>query len=380
MKFAKALFIVLYGLASTIAAFKVQEDDDVDLKMNKILQRVLKDFPEIQERIASLDHDEFSELQDIWKMFKSKYAKVYTDAKSEKDAMNNLSQKIRHILKIKFSDKKTHFKIALNEFSDLSEEQLKTRLYGLRIPKSKLKSLRTKLKKRGNSKIDFKSIKYILPSVDLRERGIISPVKNQKECGGCYSFATTGLLEAVHKFRSNTSIVFSEQQLIDCSRKYGNLGCEGGLMEDCFAYLKDHGIQENSTYPYVNDDGKCRYDPNKTVAYVSHFRTFEPGDEVSIMHTLQYTPVAVGIDASSFEFTQYAGGIFDSENCFKEFVNHAVLLVGYGSETDENNKTIDYWIIKNSWGPTWGEDGYVRLLRNGQNYCGVASIASTAIL
>ena len=218
-------------------------------------------------------------------------------------------------------------------------------------------------------------------SVDWRDKGVVSAVKNQGMCGSCWTFSSTGALEAHHaiQFGSWRTHELSEQQLLDCAGDFDNHGCDGGLPSHAFEYVHSAGgIATEFTYPYhANTTGACSTESIKMIgAKTSRSFNVTEGDEESIKRILATVgPVSIAFQVVD-DFRFYHRGIYASELCHSgpQDVNHAVLVVGYGEEGD-----VPYWIIKNSWGPEWGEEGYFRMVRN-KNMCGVATCASYPVL
>jgi cathepsin L len=210
-------------------------------------------------------------------------------------------------------------------------------------------------------------------SVDWRQKGAVTPIKNQQQCGSCYSFSSTGSLEGLNAIKNGKLVSFSEQQIVDCSSSYGNMGCNGGLMDNCFKYTAAKGIEPASAYPYKAVQGKCQYSKAKTVFKNTGFSDVPQGDNDALAAAVAQQPVSVGIEADSSAFQLYTSGIFNDDSCGTQ-LDHGVLNVGYGASGQ-----TDYWIIKNSWGTTWGESGYMRMIKQsgtGPGMCGVANTAS----
>ncbi|KAN0009255.1 hypothetical protein ACTFIU_006530 [Dictyostelium citrinum] len=210
-------------------------------------------------------------------------------------------------------------------------------------------------------------------SIDWRLYNKVNLVKNQGSCGSCYAFSAVAALESHYAIRNNRMIDLSEQNLVDCTVKYGNGGCNGGWMHTCFKYVVENGgINQQHNYPYKGRVGECTYDYKDTSSRISNFVIIPRNDENALADAVAAVgPVSIAYDASTVEFMYYKGGIYHSKDCQRTRTTHAVLVVGYGSENG-----VDYWILKNSWGPGWGERGFFRMRRNTGNQCGVATLSS----
>ncbi|ROT73985.1 cathepsin l [Penaeus vannamei] len=228
----------------------------------------------------------------------------------------------------------------------------------------------------------------------------VTPVKDQKQCGSCWAFSTVGscsavprscaseqlkfllgvasvdgrVLEGQHFLKDGKLVSLSEQNLVDCSDKFGNMGCMGGLMDQAFRYIKaNKGIDTEDSYPYEAQDGKCRFDASNVGATDTGYVDVEHGSESALKKAVATIgPISVGIDASQSTFHFYHTGVYHDDHCSSTMLDHGVLAVGYGS--DENGG--DFWLVKNSWNTSWGDKGYIKMSRNRNNNCGIASQAS----
>jgi cathepsin L len=210
-------------------------------------------------------------------------------------------------------------------------------------------------------------------TVDWREKGAVTGVKNQGQCGSCWSFSATGSLEGQHFLKTGTLVSLSEQNLIDCSTRYGNHGCKGGLMDNAFRYIEaNHGIDTERSYPYQAHDELCRFREANVGATLNGYVDIPRRDEKALTQAIQAIgPISVAIDASKKTFHYYKSGVYYDFLCSSTKLDHGVLAVGYGTMDGK-----DYYIVKNSWGPQWGMEGYVMMSRNRENNCGIATQAS----
>ena len=214
-------------------------------------------------------------------------------------------------------------------------------------------------------------------SVDWVTLGAVTPIKNQQNCGSCWAFSTVSALESLHKIQTGNLVEFSEQQLVSCSQKYMNMGCNGGLMQNAFSYVVDNGITTEQSYPYTSGttekSGTCK---SFTSVYKIKGCYNVGSNEYQLTQHIAKQPVSVSIDAGSRNFQLYSSGIFDapcgSGQNGEIVLNHGVVAVGYGTSNGKN-----YYRVRNSWG-NWGDNGYIYLLRNFNSTVGTCGIAEDA--
>jgi C1A family cysteine protease len=249
--------------------------------------------------------------------------------------------------------------MGMNEWSDLTSEEWKGMSNGYRARPHTSTLIRPAKKVVGD-----------ISPVDWRQKGAVTPVKNQGQCGSCWAFSTTGSVEGAWVVAGNPLVSLSEQQLVDCAGSAGNQGCNGGLMDNAFNWIiQNGGICSESDYPYSGEDGSCQTSC-KPAATISSFVDVTSGDENALLQALLVSgPVSIAIEADQSVFQMYQGGIITSPACGTN-LDHGVLIVGSGTEG-----TQDYWLVKNSWGASWGENGYVRLAY-GTNECGLSTVPS----
>jgi cathepsin L len=256
------------------------------------------------------------------------------------------------------------FSVGLNVFADLTNEEFRAAFNGMNI--SKVPGPNT-LKAR------------VPASVDWRTKGVVTPIKNQGQCGSCWSFSTTGSVEGIHAISTGKLVSLSEQNLVDCSTPEGNMGCEGGLMDSAFQYIiSNKGIDTEASYPYTaTGPNACRFNRANVGATISSYKDVVSGSESALQVAVAQQPTSVAIDASHMSFQLYTGGIYNEPACSSSQLDHGVLAVGYGVDSASGSP---YWLVKNSWGTSWGMRGYIWMSRNKNNQCGIATAASFPIV
>jgi len=307
-----------------------------------------------------------SDLDSEWQAYKSYHTKKYSSSEESLRRLiweENLKRVALHNLEAAMG--KHTYTLAMNEFADLSgEEFAKIVLGSCVIPKRNSTGAATFLKS---------PFITVPTAVDWRDKNLVTPIKDQKQCGSCWAFSTTGSLEGQHSKKTGKLVSLSEQQLVDCSGKFGNYGCMGGLMDNAFRYIKANGgIDTEASYPYEARDGHCRFKPADIGATVAGYTDIPEGDEAALTQAIATVgPISVAIDASHFSFQLYHTGVYYEKRCSSTRLDHGVLAVGYGTEDGQ-----DFYWVKNSWGVSWGQKGYIKMARNRHNNCGIATQSS----
>ncbi len=319
----------------------------------------------------------FDLVKEEWNAFKMEHNKTYEDEMEDKYRMKIYAENKHRIAKHnqRYSKGLVSFQLKPNKYADLLHHEFVHLMNGFNKTAKHSKSVY------GRKGGEVRGATFIAPAhvtfpdqVDWRKKGAVTDVKDQGKCGSFWSFSTTGALEGQHFRKSGFLVSLSEQNLIDCSAAYGNNGCNGGLMDNAFKYIRDNGgIDTEKSYPYEAVDDKCRYNAKNAGAEDVGFVDIPQGDEEKLMAAIATVgPVSVAIDASQESFQFYSDGVYFDENCSSENLDHGVLAVGYGTDEDGG----DYWLVKNSWGRSWGQLGYIKMARNKNNHCGIATAAS----
>ncbi|XP_031496734.1 senescence-specific cysteine protease SAG39-like [Nymphaea colorata] len=265
-----------------------------------------------------------------------------------------------------FNSRNQSYILGINQFADMTNEEFLAARTGLK---------KTSSGRASGSPFRYAGVTAVPPSMDWRVKGAVTPVKDQGLCGCCWAFSAVAAIEGLTKLKTGKLISLSEQQLVDCDIHGSDEGCNGGLMDSAFQYIiNNHGLTTEANYPYMGSDGTCNARKNKSpAATIRGFEDVPANDEAALLKAVANQPVSVAIDAGGYAFQFYKSGIF-SGDC-GTLLNHAVTAVGYGTAKDGTK----YWLVKNSWGSSWGEGGYIRMksdIASKSGLCGIAMQAS----
>jgi len=297
----------------------------------------------------------------VWDLFKTVHGKSYSSEAEEALRMNIFFERVAEIEQhnARFEAGEETFTMVINRFSDMLASELSSKMNGVISP-AKIEATFTKLGSEAAAALP--------DTVDWRSEGIVTPIKDQTGCGCCWAFSTVASFEGQHAKKTGKLVSLSEQQLVDCSTD--DSGCGGGWMANAFLYLiKAGGSETEADYPYYAENRACEFNISKVAATLTgHVLVTPQGDEDLLKQAVATIgPMSVAVDALPSWFS-YGGGIYYEAKCSSTTMTHGVTVVGYGSENG-----TDYWLVKNSWGAGWGEEGYIRMSRNRNNNCGIAT-------
>ncbi|KAJ3687511.1 hypothetical protein LUZ61_016675 [Rhynchospora tenuis] len=312
----------------------------------------------------NLESDET--LWQLYEKWRSQHT-VSRDLTDKHKRFNVFKENVRYIHE--FNKKDKPYKLALNKFADMTREEFRQTYAGSKIHHHRM----LRGAPGGSEGFIYENVKSMPASVDWREKGAVTSVKDQGQCGSCWAFSTVVAVEGINQIRTKELVSLSEQQLVNCDTSK-NYGCNGGLMDYAFEYIKKNGgITTEKDYPYMAEEGSCNSALEKAqVVTIDGYQDVPENNETALLQAVANQPVSVAIEASGFEFQFYSEGVFTGE-CGTD-LDHGVAVVGYGTTQDGTK----YWIVRNSWGPEWGEAGYIRMKRDVKAKTGLCGIAMEA--
>merc|ERR1719276_727686 len=295
-----------------------------------------------------MDHYDYKFME-----FVTKHGKSY-GTRAEYDFRAALFKENYQFMEQHNASNETHT-VEINEMSDFTQEEW-SRMLGYQAAN----------RERNTVVLDEANLQ---DEVDWRTKGAVTPVKNQGRCGSCWAFSTTGAVEGAYFNKHGELKSFAEQQLVDCAQKYGNHGCQGGLMDLAFKYIEaGNPLMLEADYPYTAKNGRsCKYDKSQGVGSVASFKDVQHMSVSQLKAALNIAPVSIAIEADKRVFQMYHSGVISGSACGTQ-LDHGVLAVGYGTLEGQ-----DFFLVKNSWGPSWGDHGYVRIAADSSNTCGILS-------
>jgi C1A family cysteine protease len=277
-----------------------------------------------------------------WNEYIKKFPNININALSEFHFGQNIKWIIEH------NSIGNSYEVGITPFIHLSDTEWKSMFNNITIDKY------------DSSELFSSNLRGVPSYWNWVEQGVTTPVKNQLQCGSCYSFSSTETVETTWAIKSGNLEVLSTQQIVDCSKL--NSGCNGGLQSRVYKYLESNQQCSEKDYSYTGKEGKCQTCTGiipKLSSYVS-----VNNDEKEMAKALMVTSLAVAIQANQKQFQSYTSGVLDFD-CGTD-LDHAVTIEGMGTESGK-----DYWLVRNSWGSDWGEYGYVKMAR-GKDLCGIS--------
>uniref|UniRef100_A0A0E0KN60 Peptidase C1A papain C-terminal domain-containing protein n=1 Tax=Oryza punctata TaxID=4537 RepID=A0A0E0KN60_ORYPU len=298
----------------------------------------------------------------------AKHGRAYADDAEKARRLEVFRDNVAFIESVNAAVNQHKFWLEENQFADLTNAEFRATRTGFK-PSSRSNRAPTAFRYANVSAGDLPA------SVDWRSKGAVNPVKDQGDCGCCWAFSAVAAMEGAVKLTTGKLVSLSEQELVSCDVKGEDQGCEGGLMDDAFEFIiKNGGLAAESDYPYTASDDKCAT-AGAAAATIKGYEDVPANDEAALLKAVANQPVSVAIDGGDRHFQFYKGGVLSgADGCATE-LDHAITAVGYGVASDGTK----YWLMKNSWGTSWGEDGYVRMERdvdNKKGVCGLAMMAS----
>ncbi|XP_021801883.1 senescence-specific cysteine protease SAG39-like [Prunus avium] len=293
-----------------------------------------------------------------------RYGREYDDVNEKQKRFEIFKKNVAYI-ESSNSDANKSYKLSVNQFADQTNEEVKASRNGF---KGREYSTKTTFK--------YENITVVPSTMDWRSKGAVTPMKDQGQCGSCWAFAAVAAVEGITQLTTGKLISLSEQEVVDCDINGEDIGCGGGYPDGAFEFInQNQGISSEANYNYTGVDGRCNTQATHA-ASITGYEDVPASNEEALLKAVANQPVSVCIDAGEYDFMYYKSGVFTG-SCGLE-IDHCVTAIGYGV-SDNGTK---YWLLKNSWGKEWGEEGYMRMQRDvyaKEGLCGVAMFGSYPI-
>lgn len=347
----KLLLIAITGAAMILTTYIATNKSTITNKQTGFLKSSTSSVP--------------TPIYDAWVHWKQRYGKSYGTDNEDSYRLGVFYDNFKYVNANQPAD--GMYRLGLNQFADMSPAEFKKTYLNTKKPETK-KNYQS-LKRADSGFEDYGPTK-----VDWIAQNAVTPIKNQGQCGSCWSFSAGGSTEGLGAIKTGELRSFSEQQQMDCSKDLGNQSCQGGYMDKALQYIAQKGIMLDKDYPYyAQDRNQCDYDATKVAFQPTGYVDVPQDDSDELRKAVAQVPVSVGVAAEQLQF--YVDGIWHYDLCLTE-PDHGVLIVGYDTDDITGMK---YWKVKNSWGTAWGEDGYIRMKRvdgKGVGICGITKMAA----
>ncbi|XP_020089331.1 fruit bromelain-like [Ananas comosus] len=288
----------------------------------------------------------------------AQYGRVYNDNDEKMRRFQIFKNNVNHIETFN-NHSENSYTLGINQFTDKTNNEFISQYTGVSLPLN----IETELVE----SFDDVDISAVAQSIDWRDYGAVTSVRNQGSCGSCWAFSAIATVEGIYKIKTGYLVSLSEQEVLDCAVSYG---CKGGWVDKAYDFIiSNNGVTSAAYYPYQGYKGTCAANSVPNSAYITGYTYVQRNNERSMMYAVSKQPIAALIDASGNNFQYYRGGVY-SGPCGTS-LNHAITIIGYGQDSSGTK----YWIVRNSWGSSWGERGYVRMARGVSSSSGLCGIA-----
>ncbi|XP_052179421.1 senescence-specific cysteine protease SAG12-like [Diospyros lotus] len=297
----------------------------------------------------------------------ARHGRIYKDSTEKATRFKIFKKNVEYIDAFNVEANKK-YNLSVNKFADMTDEEFIASYTGYKATTKEVML----------SSFSYANVNDVPSTIDWREKGAVTDVKNQMKCGCCWAFSAVAALEGINQMKTGQLVSLSEQELVDCD--YQNHGCEGGSMETAFQFItQNNGLATEADYPYQGGAGTCDGEKRASpVAAITSYEQVPMNDEAALLQAVANQPVSVAVSAGQWsDLRFYNGGVFTGP-CTTN-LDHAVTAIGYGTSEDGTK----FWLIKNSWGTEWGENGYLRIQRDvdeKEGLCGIAMKPSYPVI